>query len=63
MRVSNKNHKHLSKKAGRIPIHTFFKYLEYPKLSEGFSEIKVVNNVPSFFENEKDKKEYFMTYK
>ena len=31
-RVANEHRKHLSGKAGSIPIHTFFKYKEEPRL-------------------------------
>ena len=48
---------HLSGKAGKIPIHGWFKYLEEPTLNEGFYEIKKVAFVAKFNDDE-DKKAY-----
>lgn len=39
---------HLSKKAGSIPIHSWFKYKEDPTLGEGFYEINQVNFIAKF---------------
>lgn len=38
----------MSSKAGSIPIHTFFKYVEEPTPEEGFYEIHYVNFVAKF---------------
>lgn len=51
-RVANDKRKHLSDKAGSIPIHTFFKYKEKPSLDEGFYEINKVNFIAKFDSNE-----------
>lgn len=56
-RVANDKRKHLSGKAGSIPIHSFFKYKEEPALAEGFYEINKVNFITKFA-NEEDKEFY-----
>lgn len=57
MRVVNAVRKHLSGKAGSIPIHSWFKYLEEPQVGEGFKEIKKINFIAKFNDDE-DKKAY-----
>lgn len=47
-RVANDKRKHFSEKAGSIPIHSFFKYVEEPMLTEGFYEINKVNFIAKF---------------
>jgi len=49
MRQINEHRTHLSKRVGKIPIHVFFKKFQKPELSEGFKEIKIVNNIPGPF--------------
>lgn len=56
-RVANDKREHLSKKAGSIPIHSFFKYKEVPALNEGFYEINQVNFIAKY-DNEADKEFY-----
>lgn len=56
-RVANDKRKHLSGKAGSIPIHSFFKYKEEPSLAEGFYEINKVNFITKFA-SEEDKEFY-----
>ena len=56
-RVANDKRKHLSGKAGSIPIHSFFKYKEAPELEEGFYEINQVNFLAKF-DSEEDKEFY-----
>ena len=56
-RVANDQRKHLSGKAGSIPIHTFFKYKEEPVVGEGFYEVNKVNFI-TLFQNEGDKDFY-----
>ena len=51
-RIANDKRKHLSGKAGSIPIHTFFKTFEVPDLAEGFYEINQVNFVAKFNDEE-----------
>ena len=56
-RVANDQRKHLSGKAGSIPIHTFFKYKQAPGKDEGFEEVNKVNFIAKF-ESEADKEFY-----
>ncbi len=56
-RVANEKRKHLSGKAGSVPIHTFFKYVEEPQLGEGFYEVNQVNFVAKF-NDEDDRQAY-----
>ena len=56
-RVANDQRKHLSGKAGSIPIHTFFKYKEEPQVNEGFYEVNKVNFVAKF-ESQADREFY-----
>lgn len=56
-RVANDKREHLSDKAGKIPIHSWFKYVEEPTTDEGFYEVKKVNFVAKFTDDE-DKKFY-----
>jgi hypothetical protein len=56
-RVANDKRQHLSDKAGKIPIHSWFKYVEEPTTDEGFYEVKKVNFVAKFTDDE-DKKFY-----
>lgn len=58
-REVNKFRKHSSKRVGRIPIHSFFKYHELANTKEGFSEVKTVNFAAGPFENADDEKIYF----
>lgn len=51
-RVSNDKRNHLSGKAGSIPIHSFFKYLEEPQPNEGFYQINKVNFIAKFSSDE-----------
>ena len=60
LRTINKNRKHLSGYVNAIPIHAFFKNYEEPEKSEGFDEIVKVNFVPGPFENEEDKKIFYL---
>ena len=55
--MANDKRKHLSGKAGTIPIHTFFKKKEDPQLNEGFYEVNKVNFVAKF-ESEADREFY-----
>jgi hypothetical protein len=57
MRVVNDKRKHLSGKAGSIPIHSWFKYVEAPQTNEGFKEVKKINFIAKFNDDE-DKKAY-----
>ena len=56
-RKVNTVRKHFSDKAGSIPIHSWFKYVEEPQLNEGFYEINKVNFLAKFNDNE-DKNAY-----
>lgn len=56
-RVANDKREHLSGKAGSIPIHSWFKYLEPPTVGEGFYEIKQVNFIAKF-DTDADKEFY-----
>lgn len=47
-RIANDGREHLSEKAGKIPIHTWWKYVEEPVTNEGFYEVKKVNFVARF---------------
>lgn len=58
-RVANDKRKHLSGKAGSIPIHSFFKYKEEPTVGEGFYEVNKVNFIARF-ENPADKEFYHL---
>ena len=60
LRTINKNRKHLSGYVNAIPIHTFFKNYEEPKKEEGFDDIVNVNFVPGPFDNEEDKKIFYL---
>ena len=60
LRLINKNRNHLSESVNLIPIHSFYKNYEEPKISEGFDEIVNVNFVPGPFQNEKDKQIFYM---
>ena len=62
MRAINNQRKHLSDRVSSVVIHTWFKYIQEPKLSEGFKEIKIINHIAGPFENKKDEKMYFMCY-
>ena len=50
---------HLSKRVGSIPIHTFFKKLQKPDISEGFDEVNEIHFNPGPFENEKDEETFY----
>ena len=39
-RIGNEKREHFSGKAGKVPIHSWFKYLEKPTVGEGFYEVK-----------------------
>ena len=56
-RIANDKREHFSGKAGSIPIHSWFKYLEKPTADEGYYEIKEVNFLAKF-KDEEDKKAY-----
>lgn len=60
LRNINKERKHYSSAVNNIPIHTFFKYYEEPKTSEGIDEIVKVNFVPGPFGSDKDKEIFYM---
>ena len=60
LRTINKNRKHLSGYVNAIPIHTFFKNYEEPKKEEGFDDIVNVNFVSGPFDNEEDKKIFYL---
>lgn len=44
---------------GSIPIHTFFKNVEKPETSEGFSEVKTVKFIAGPFDNKDDEETFF----
>lgn len=56
-RIANDKREHFSGKAGKIPIHTWFKNVEEPSTGEGFYEVKKVNFLAKF-SGEDDKKAY-----
>jgi bifunctional polynucleotide phosphatase/kinase len=58
-RKLNTHRKHFSKKVGDVIIHTYYKKLEPPKLTEGFSEIKKISFIPGPFDNPKDEETYY----
>ena len=60
LRIINNERKHFSEAVNQIPIHTFFKNYEEPKLNEGFDDIVQVNFVPGPFQSEKDKEIFYM---
>lgn len=60
LRNINMERKHYSSAVNNIPIHTFFKYYEEPKLTEGIEEVVKVNFVPGPFKNNKDKEIFYM---
>ena len=47
-RETNKHREHLSSKVGHNPIHSFFKRLEMPTVSESFDQVYSVNLVLKF---------------
>ncbi len=49
-RNTNAVRKHFSGRAGSMPVHTFFKYVEEPTLDEGFYEINRVNFIAKFYD-------------
>jgi bifunctional polynucleotide phosphatase/kinase len=59
-RKINSHHKHFSKAVPKIPIHSYFKQLEEPKVSEGFNEIVEIDFVPDYFSNKQAEEMYFM---
>jgi bifunctional polynucleotide phosphatase/kinase len=59
LREVNSFRSHLSKRVGSMPIHTFFKNYEAPKLEEGFSEVLQVNLVGGPFDNEEDERLFY----
>lgn len=58
-RETNKHRTHLSKRTGRIPIHSWYKKVEPPKTSEGFASVEVINFVAGPFNGAEDEKAYF----
>lgn len=56
-RATNPHREHLSSKVPAIPIHSWFKNLEKPALSEGFTEIVSLKFDP-VFENDQDEQTY-----
>ena len=58
LRVTNKLRQHLSTKVGKIASNVFFSKIEPPSTSEGFFEVKKVNFV-GIFENDNDKNEFY----
>ena len=60
LRIINNERKHFSEAVNQIPIHTFFKNYEEPKINEGFDDIVQVNFVPGPFQSEKDKEIFYM---
>lgn len=58
-RETNKHRTHLSGRVGRIPIFSFFKKVEQPQLSEGFSSIETVNFIAGPFSSAEDEKAFF----
>jgi len=57
-RKKNIHRKHQSKRVGKMPVHTFFKYCEEPTKAEGFEAVEIVNLVGKF-QNDKDKKLFY----
>ena len=41
-----------------ISLHTFFKYVEQPVVSEGFTSVVNVNFIPDLFDNKEDEEFY-----
>lgn len=60
MRVVNDKREHLSGKAGSIPIHSWFKNHEVPKVEEGFTEVKRINFIAKF--NDDDDQKAYQTF-
>ena len=58
MRKVNEHRKHLSKAVPAIAIHTFFKNLQVPTVSEGFESVIKIDFLPDNFANAEDKKCY-----
>lgn len=58
-RKFNKFHKHITEPVDKIVIHSWYKYLEEPDISEGFSEIKKVNIKLGPFDNDDDKQFFY----
>ncbi len=56
--VTNGAHKHVPK----IGYAMFNKNFQEPQLNEGFEEIKEINFVPSFSEEDKEKEELFYLF-
>ncbi len=52
------HHKHSSKMVPMISLHTFFKYVEQPVVSEGFTSVVNVNFIPDLFDNKEDEEFY-----
>ena len=45
LRLNNETRKHISKRVGPIPVHTWYKNFEKPDQSEGYAAIKVINPI------------------
>ena len=58
MRKVNQHRKHHSKAVPSIAIHTYFKNMEVPTVSEGFESVVKINFLADNFQNIEDKKFY-----
>ena len=59
-RQNNMHRTHYSKKVADVIIHTFFKRLEEPDLSEGLTAIVKIPFKPGPFVSDEDRKAYEM---
>jgi bifunctional polynucleotide phosphatase/kinase len=60
LRDINLGRKHHTKSVPDVVIHTWFKNMEEPSLSEGFKEIKVIPFVPGPFQSTLDEEIFFL---
>jgi bifunctional polynucleotide phosphatase/kinase len=58
-REVNAHRKHQSKRVGSIAIHSFYKKLEVPEKSEGFSEVETVDLIAGPFDSKEDEQMFF----
>lgn len=59
LRSYNVHREHESKRVGKTPVHTWYKYVEPPTKSEGFEEIEVIQFVPGPFKSKDDEEMFY----
>jgi bifunctional polynucleotide phosphatase/kinase len=60
LRDINIGRQHHSKSVPDVVIHSWYKYLEEPSISEGFKDVKVIPFVPGPFENSLDEEIFYL---